>query len=432
MRLGPTQVTPCVRHPFQQRVVLLQINHRYRDPRRHRPRRLLAQQRADRQLAEGLLLVQQLGQRRCDLGLTLSGRQVEDADVLAVRPPRLLGHQGVVGPPIGHRRIQVLAVHIAGERPRLTHQPGTDVPVVDAVVVLSPQPLHLLHALSRIPHLDRLGSAAGLHDFPDQSRGHRVAVLLHADGAAPAHPDPLPFQRVQPAGRQRPQVWYFRRERLLAGGIPPRHQRPHELRIRLPAGEIPAAPQQQDLVHGLFATPVGLLAIAVLVATGGVGRLGLQAVMPQQGLVLRRVLFGMAIVMHRQGHAVGAMPLRHAAQFPQGVLQPLAQAGEALRKAQRHVFPVRVREHKVIDQMRERLPLNRHPQLFHVAEIRGAQAPRFMHLGEEHFLGRPVLGLPLPHPPLQRAPRGLPVTVGILLLEPLQQRLGLQARLALE
>jgi len=129
--------------------------------------------------------------------------------------------------------------------------------------------------------------------------------------------------------------------------------------------------------------------------------------------------------MHGQRHAVGAMTLGHAAQFPQGVLHARAQAGEALRKTQRHLFPVRVGEHEVVEQVRKRLTLDGHAQLVHVREVRRAQPARFMHLAEEDFLGRSVLRLPLPHAPLQRPPVTLPVLPGLLTLQPLQQRFRL-------
>jgi hypothetical protein len=86
----------------------------------------------------------------------------------------------------------------------------------------------------------------------------------------------------------------------------------------------------------------------------------------------------------------------------------------------------------VVDQVGERLPLEGHAQLVHAAEVGGAQAPWLGDLGEEHFSGRPVLGLPLPHPPLQGAARPPPVALRILLLQPPEQGLGLQGRLALE
>jgi hypothetical protein len=177
---------------------------------------------------------------------------------------------------------------------------------------------------------------------------------------------------------------------------------------------------------------VRLLAVPVLMGAGRVGGLGRDAVVPQQRLVLGRVLLGVAVVMHRHGHAVGAVPLGRPAQLPEGVLRPLTQAGEALGEAQGHVLPVRGGQHEVVDQVREGLPVDRHPQRVHVAEVGGAQTPRLVDLGEEHFLGGPVLGLPLPHPPLQGAARPLPVALGDFLLQPAQQGLGLQGRLALE
>jgi len=53
-----------------------------------------------------------------------------------------------------------------------------------------------------------------------------------------------------------------------------------------------------------------------------------------------------------------------------------------------------------------------------------------MHLAEEHFLGRPVLGPPLPNAPFHGAPLPLPVLAGAFPLQPFHQRLGLQRRLA--
>jgi hypothetical protein len=58
-----------------------------------------------------------------------------------------------------------------------------------------------------------------------------------------------------------------------------------------------------------------------------------------------------------------------------------------------------VGQHEVVQQVCERLTLDRHLQFLHVREVRRAQPPRFMHLAEEYFLGWTVLGLPLPHPP---------------------------------
>jgi hypothetical protein len=154
--------------------------------------------------------------------------------------------------------------------------------------------------------------------------------------------------------------------------------------------------------------------------------------MTQQRLIPRRVLLGVPIVMHGQRHAVGAMPLRRSTQFPHGVLPAFAQTGKALGEAQRHVFPVRVGQHEVVKHMGKRLTLNGHAQLVHVGEIRRAQPARFMHLAEEHFLGRTMRGLPLPDAPFHRPSLLLPVLARVLALQPLHQSLGLQPRLALQ
>lgn len=188
--------------------------------------------------------LQQRGQRRLDLGLALLGRQMQQPHVLPIRTPGLPGHQRVVGAPVRHRGIQVLPVHVAGERPGLARQPDADVPVIDAVVGLAAQPFHLLQALPGVPHLDRLGRDACLDDLAYQPRRHRVRVPLHLDGAAPTHLDPRPLERLQPPRRQRPQAGHFLGHRRGPRRVPACDQRTHELPVRLAAGEVPAAAQE--------------------------------------------------------------------------------------------------------------------------------------------------------------------------------------------
>jgi hypothetical protein len=187
------------------------------------------------------MLVQELRQRFLDTRLPLLGRQVQKPHVLPVRPPRLLLHQRVVGPPIRHTRVQVLAVHIARERPGLAHQPVDHVAIVDPVFRLATQPFHRLHQRTRVPHLDLLGTAACLDPLPTQTRRHRVGVLLHLDRRPLAHPYPLTLQRLQPTRRQRTQPRLLLGKLRRAARVPPDHQRTHELPVLLPAGEVPAA-----------------------------------------------------------------------------------------------------------------------------------------------------------------------------------------------
>jgi hypothetical protein len=136
--------------------------------------------------------------------------------------------------------------------------------------------------------------------------------------------------------------------------------------------------------------------------------------------------------MDRQGHAVGPVPLGYAAQGPHRLLETLTQARKTLREADAHMFPVRVGQHEVIHQMVEGLALDSHVQGVHLGKVRSRQPPRLVDLAEEHLLGRSVLGLPLPHPPLQRALHRGREFPGVLLLQPGQQGLGLEPRVAFQ
>ena len=357
---------------------------------------------------------------------------MQQPHVLPLRTLRLLRHQGVVGLPEDHRRVQILAIHVTREGPRLPDQPVDHVPIVDPMFRLTTQPLHRLHQRARVPHLDHLGTDPYLQPLAAQPRRHRVGILLHLDRAALAYLHPLTLQRLQPTLRQRTQPRLLLRKLLPPARVPTGHQRTHQLPVFLSAGEVPAATQQQLLLQRLFETAMALLAVTVLMPAVRIGGLGRHAVMTHQSLIARRVLLGVAIVVNRQRHAVGAMTLRHGTQFPDGVLPPLAQAGETLREAHRHVLPIRVGQHEVVQQVREGLSLDGHAQFVHVRKVRRAQPARFMHLTEKHFLGWAVLGFPLPHPAFDGATLPLPVLARMFPLQPVHQRLGLQGRLTLQ
>jgi hypothetical protein len=297
---------------------------------------------------------------------------------------------------------------------------------------LPTQALHRLHQRTRVPDLDLLGPDPRLQPLPDQTRRHRIGVLLHLDRAPLAHVDPLPLPRLQSPGRQRPQPRFLLDKLLPAPGVPPGHQGTHEVPVFFPAGEVPAAPQQQLLQQRLLETPMTLLTITVLMAAVGIGCFGRHPVVVQQPLIPSRVVLRLAVVMHRQGHPVRAMSRGHPSQFPQGVLQTGAQARETLRKTEGHALPIREGQHKVIEQVGKRLALDGHAQTVQVREVRRTQPPRFMHLAKEHFLGQPVLCFPLSHAPFQRTTLPLPVLTRMLALQPVYQRLGLQSRLTLK
>jgi hypothetical protein len=285
------------------------------------------------------------------------------------------------------------------ERTRLAHQPVDDVPVVDLVPVAAPQPWHLLHALLPIPHLQVLRVHAHRHLFADQAARHRVAVPAHVNQAAAIHAALHELPRFQPSRRQRAQhLQLFRQPHTPARVLLAAH-RLQKLPVLLPAREIPTAPQQQRLLHRLFETAMPLLRVAVLVRVVRLDLLAHQPIVIQQGLIAARELLPVGQVVHGGAHAV---PLRHTAQFAHGVLQALAQRLEALRETNGHRFPVRIGQHKVVDQVVERLRGDGDAQLVHDREVRSTQPARLVNLGEEHLLGRARTGPPAPDVALQR------------------------------
>lgn len=170
-----------------------------------------------------------------------------------------------------------------------------------------------------------------------------------------------------------------------------------------------------------------LFHVAVLVRLCRVDGLALQTVVPQQGLVA--TLKGRSITpwRDRSGQGIGAMDPRHAAQFGQGVLQAVTEALEALGEADGAGLPVRVGQHEVVDQVRERHAPDRDPQARDVGEVRGTQPTRFVDLSEEDLLGRPVQGAPLLDVPLQGAELSIGEATGIGALQPVEHGFGLQA-----
>jgi hypothetical protein len=204
---------------------------------------------------------------------------VQDPYILLGRPLRPLRPQGVVGHAEAAAGEQVGLVAVVGERPRLTHQPVDDVPVVDPVLAPTPQPRQRFHRPLGVPDLDPLGVQPGLHPLADQPTRYRVGVALHPDGAACLHPHPQPLARLQPPGGKRPQHGQLLGQPGLPPGVTLAEHLPQEQPVGLTAGEVPATAQQQGLLQGPLELVVALFAVAVLVGLAGVDRLPLQPVM---------------------------------------------------------------------------------------------------------------------------------------------------------
>lgn len=225
--------------------------------------------------------VEQAGQRRLHPHLALLCRQLQDPQVLLGRPLRPPLQEQVVGHAEAAGGEQVGPVAVVGERPRLAEEPVDDVAVRDAVLAPSPQPGQILHPLLGVEDLDPLGVQAGLDPLTDQPAGHRVDVALHPDGTARLHPHLQPLARLQTMPRQRPQQGTFLGQAGGSAGVLLAEQLPQERRVAVAAGEVPAAPQHQGLVHRLLEAMVPLLHVAVLVALARLNGLSLQTVVPQ-------------------------------------------------------------------------------------------------------------------------------------------------------
>ena len=299
--------------------------------------------------------------------------------------------------------------------------------VLHPVLPLPVQARHLLHTPLRVPHLHPLCVQSRLHPLPDQAAGHRVDVARHPDRAARAHLHPQPPAGLQPPRRQRPQQAHLLGETLPPPGVELAEQLPHERPVVVAAGEVPAATQHQRLVEGALELAVALLGVAVLVGLARLDRLALEPVVLQQPLVMSLEHRRLRPRRHRRRQPVGAVDVGRPAQFPQGVLQPLAEALEALGKTERSRLPIRVREHEVIDQVREGHVSDGHAELIAVREVAGAQPARLVDLTEEHLLGRALQRPPALDAPLQRPHLAVGEAARVLPLEMLQQGLGLQA-----
>lgn len=96
---------------------------------------------------------------------------------------------------------QLLAVAVAGERPRLTHQPVDDMPVVDAMLASSTQSRQAFHKLLGVPDLEVVGMHTRLDPLADQAAGHRVGVAADMDGAAAIDTHRQALASIQALGR---------------------------------------------------------------------------------------------------------------------------------------------------------------------------------------------------------------------------------------
>jgi hypothetical protein len=103
----------------------------------------------------------------------------------------------------------------------------------------------------------------------------------------------------------------------------------------------------------------------------------------------------------------------YAPQQPQRILQSFIQCCEALGIADGAGLPVRMRQHEVIQHVRERLVRDRDSKLSQMREVGCAQLARPVFLREEYFLRRSLRGAPVFHFPLEGSQLAVGKTVRV-------------------
>jgi hypothetical protein len=373
-------------------------------------------------------LVEQEPQRLVHAALSLLSGQEEDCQVVldhAAGPPVL---QQVISHPESAGGEHRIAVAVLLERPGLAHQPVDDVAVLDAMLAPASESRQGVDLPGPVPDVEGFGPDVNIYLFADQTTGQRIGVAADVDRAPGIDPGLEPPGHLQPAGRQRRQDGHLLMKTLLSVGIASGHELLEEQLIVGSAGEIAAAPEHQGLVDGLLEAVMTLLDVAILVGLSRLDRLAFEAIMREQSLVAASEHLGLGIAVDRGGQAIGAVSPGDSSQFPQGVLQALAEALEALGEADGAGLPVGVGEHEVIDQVVEGLAEDGDAEPGHTGEVALGETSRLMDLGEEDLLGRPFEGPPLFDPPLQAAELDVGEPLRISALEVEEEGLGLEPR----
>ncbi len=279
-----------------------------------------------------------------------------------------------------------------------------------------------------VPDVEGLGPDVDIDLLADQPAGQRVGVAADVDRAARIDPRREPSGHLQPSGRQGRQDGQLFMETLLSVGVAPGHEPLEERLIVASIGEIAAAPEHQGLVDGLLEEVMTLFDVTILVGLSRLDRLTFEPVMGEQSLVASSEHLGFGVAVDRGGQAIGAVSPGDSSQFPQDVLQALAEALEALGEADGAGLPVGVGEDEVIDQVVERLAEDGDAELGHAGEVALGEPTRLVDLGEEDLLGWPFEGTPLFDPSLQATELDVGEPTGKAALQFEEEGLGLEAR----
>jgi hypothetical protein len=303
---------------------------------------------------------------------------------------------------------------------------------VDRVSVPAHESRPRVDEFVRVPNLDAVGEEPRLDPFANQAAMHRIGVAVHVNQAAGVNATEHLQARRQACIGQVPQRLHLLGETIRAARVPRRHHLLQEADVFHAAGEIATAAEQERLIDGGLEVSVRRLGVAVLVRLPRVDALAGNAVVRQQVAIARLEFTRRRQVVHGGRQAVAPVPPRHAAQFPQRILQAIGQGLERLRRAQRHRLPVRVGQHEVIDHMIELLTGNRDFQRVHVSEVRRRQIAGLVDLAEHDGLPRSMGCPPLPDAAFKGAAMRIEELARVLATEPVEERLSEQPRLGLE
>jgi hypothetical protein len=334
----------------------------------------------------------------------------------------VLAAQGVVGHAKTTAGEQILPIHVVGKGAGLADQRVDDVPVIDGMLAASRQPWHALDEDARMPYLHFLDANHHVHLAADQAAMHRVRVPLDLDRAASSHRNvSQPSAAFQPACRKWANCRQLLGKPVLPVDITGGHQVAEESQVFLPAGKVAAATQPQGLIHRLLEMPVRGFRIAVLMRLTDIDPLSLQTVVLQQVSIPLMKFTLVGKVVHRRRETIAAMPPGTSSQFPEGILQALAQRLEGFRRAERDRFPIGISQREVVHQVGERLASEGHPQGIHVREIRSSQVTGVVDLSEHHRLVRSLRRSPGADLPLESTPLTVGILRWIFVLKPAKQ-----------
>jgi len=390
-------------------------------------------QRDHRIRCQGRVTGQEYSERVVDGGFAVVGRMVQDLQVILDAAPFVAAFaEAVVGEAEPRRREQIIAVGVVRERARLADQRVDHMPVVHCVPVAPHQPRQRVDQPVPVPDFDPVGEQPRFDRFADQPAVHRVGVAMNVDQAAGVDLARHLQTRRQRRVGQVPERRDFLGEAVGAACVPRRHDLLQERDVFLAAGERTAAAKQQRLIDRGLEVAMRRLRIAVLVRLPRVDPLTRHAVVRQQIAIPGLELAGRRQVVHGRGQRIAAVPTRHAAQFPQRILQAVRERLERLGNAQRHRLPVRVGQHEVVDHVIEPLAADGDVQRVHVGEVGRCEVAGRVNLPEHDRLPRTVGGPPLPHATLERAAMRIEKLPRMLTPQPVEKRLREQPRFGRE